>query len=149
GALVHVAVVVDLLHHLLDAALVLRVARADEEVVGGVDAGDQVAELHRVAIGQLARRHTLALGGLRDRLAVLVGAGEEEHVLPALAHVAREYVGGNSRVRVPRWGPSVPVVDRLSDVEGHARPRLLVAAGAAPAQPVRARAGEPGPNRPA
>ena len=35
-----------------------------------------------------------------DRLAVLVGAGEEEHVLAALAHVAREHVGGDRRVRV-------------------------------------------------
>ena len=54
-----------------------------------------------VAVGQLLRRDALALGGERDRLAVLVGAGEEEDVLAALAHVAREHVGRDRRVRVP------------------------------------------------
>ena len=45
-----------------------------------------------------------ALGGVGDRLAVLVGAGEEEHVLAALAHVAREHVGGDRVYAWPRWG---------------------------------------------
>ncbi len=55
-----------------------------------------------VAVGELLRRHALALGRLRDRLAVLVGAGEEEDVLAALAHVAGEDVGPDRRVRVAR-----------------------------------------------
>ena len=61
-----------------------------------------------------------ALGGVGDRLAVLVGAGEEEHVLAALAHVAREHVGGDRRVRVAEVRLRVDVVDRRGDVEGHA-----------------------------
>jgi hypothetical protein len=52
-------------------------------------------------ISELAGRDPLALGHLRDRLAVLVGAGEEEHVLAALAHVACHHVGGDGCVCVP------------------------------------------------
>ena len=54
-----------------------------------------------VAVGELLRRDALALGRQRDRLAVLVGAGEEEDVLPALAHVPGQHVGGDRRVGVP------------------------------------------------
>ena len=74
-----------------------------------------------VAVGELLRRDALALGGQRDRLAVLVGAGEEEHVLPALAHVPGEDVGADRRVRVPEVRRRVDVVDRRRDVEGHRR----------------------------
>ena len=72
------------------------VGGADEEVVGRVDVRHQVAEPLGVAVDQLLRRDALALGRLRDRLAVLVGAGEEEDVLAALAHVAGEHVGRRS-----------------------------------------------------
>ena len=95
--------------------------------------GRQVLEAHRVAVAQLARRDALALGRLRDRLAVLVGAREEEHVLAALAHVTREHVGRDRRVRVPEMGLGVHVVDRRGDVVGHERSMLL----AASAQPAR------------
>ena len=76
----------------------------------------------RVAVGELARLDALALGRLRDRLAVLVGAGQEEHVLAALAHVAGEDVGADRRVRVAEVGLGVDVVDRRGDVVAHGRP---------------------------
>ena len=88
-------------------ALVARVGGADEEVVGDVDARHQRLEALRVAVGELLRRDALALGRLRDRLAVLVGAGEEEHLLAALAHVAREDVGADGGVRVPEVGAAL------------------------------------------
>ena len=47
------------------------------------------------------RLDALRLGRVGHRLAVLVGAGEEEHVLPTLALVAGQDVGGDRRVRVP------------------------------------------------
>ena len=81
----------------------------------------QLAELRRVAVGQLLRRDALALGRLRDRLAVLVGAGQEEHVLAALAHVAGEDVGRDRRVRVAEVRLGVDVVDRRGDVVAHER----------------------------
>ena len=73
---------------------------------------DHLLEVDDVAVGQLARRDALALGDVGDRLAVLVGAGEEEDVLAALAHVAREHVGGDRRVRVAEVRLRVHVVDR-------------------------------------
>ena len=126
-ALVDVPVVVHALHERLDALLVARVARADEEVVGGVDARHQRLEAGGVAVGELLRRDALALGGERDRLAVLVGAREEEHVLAALAVVAGEDVRPDRGVRVAEVRRRVDVVDRGRDVEAHAaRGRLAV-----------------------
>ena len=69
----------------------------------------------------------LALGRQRDRLAVLVGAGEEEDVLAALAHVAGEDVGGDRRVGVAEVGLGVDVVDRRGDVEAHGRVSIVSA----------------------
>ncbi len=57
--------------------------------------------------------------GVGDRLAVLVGAGQEEHVLAALAVVARHHVGGDRRVGVAQVRGRVDVVDRRGHVEGH------------------------------
>ena len=120
-ALVDVAVVVDRLHERLDRALVPRVRRADEEVVGDVDARDQRLEALRVAVGELLGRDALALGRLRDGLAVLIGAGEEEHLLAALAHVPRQDVGADGGVRVTQVRGRVHVEDGGGDVVGHRR----------------------------
>ena len=119
GALVDVAVVVDALEDLLHALLVARVGRADEEVVGGLEPRQQRHEVLDVAVAELLRRDALSFGGERDRLAVLVGAGEEEDLLAALAHVAGQHVGGDRRVRVAEVRRRVHVVDRRGDVEGH------------------------------
>ena len=97
----------------------LGVGRADEEVVGDVEQRHQRLEALRVAVGQLLRRDARALGGRADGLAVLVGAGEEEDVLAALALVAREHVGRDRRVRVAEMRRRVDVVDRRGDVERH------------------------------
>ena len=128
-ALVHVPVVVDALHHLLHAHRVAGVGRADEEVVRDVDARHQLLETEGVAIGELLRRHPLALGGLRDGLAVLVGAREEEHVLAALAHMPGQDVRPDGRVRMAEVRRGVHVVDRGGDVERHRGRRRLAAGG--------------------
>ena len=119
GAGVHVAGVVHALEDLLHLGLVLGVAGADEEVVGHLQLGHQRLEAGRDAIDELLRRQPLPLRGLGDRLAVLVGAGEEEHLLAPLAHVAGQHVGGDRRVRVPQVGRRVDVVDGRGDVERH------------------------------
>jgi hypothetical protein len=127
-----VPVVVHALHHLLDALLVARVRGADEEVVRGVDARQQVEEALRVAVGELPRRYPLLLRDACDRLAVLVGAGEEEHLLAALAVVAGEDVRADGRVRMPEVRRRVHVVDGRRDVEGHRGRRRLAAGGSRP-----------------
>ena len=117
--LVDVAVVVDALDDLLDPLHVALVRGPDEEVVGGVDLGRHLLEARGEAVAQLARGDALGLGLLRDRLAVLVGAGQEEDVLAALAVVPGEDVGRDRRVGVPEVGLAVDVVDRGGDVEAH------------------------------
>ena len=124
-ALVDVAVVVHPLDDLLHLRHVLGVGGADEEVVGPVDAPGQLAETRRVGVDQVPRGDPLRLGRQRHRLAVLVGAGEEEDVLAALAVVAREHVGGDRRVGVAEMRLGVHVVDRGGDVEAHGRLSLF------------------------
>ncbi len=128
GALVDPAVVVDALHDLGDALRVAGIGGADEEVVAGVDDRHQRFELGGVAVGQLLRGDALALGRVLDRLAVLVGAGEEEDVLAALAHVAGEHVSRHRRVGVTEMRLRVDVVDRRGDVVGHFLGSLPVSA---------------------
>ena len=110
--------------------------------------------MHDVAVGELARGDALALGHLRDRLAVLVRAGEEEHVLAALAHVAGQHVGGDRRVRVAEVGLRVHVVDRRGDVgQPHSvrsprpAPPLTPRRGARQSPPRRATRAPPEPSR--
>jgi hypothetical protein len=116
---VDVPVVIDALEHLLHAAHVLLVGGADEEVVGGIELRREGLEALGVAVGQLLGLEPLGAGRVGDRLTVLVGAGEKEDVLAALAHVARQDVGGHRRVGVPEVGLGVHVVDRGRDVVGH------------------------------
>ncbi len=118
--LVHVSVVVYPLENLLDLGLVLGVRRADEEVVGGAELGHQRLEPLGVAVGQLLGLQPLGAGGIGHRLAVLVGPGEEEHLLAPLAHVPGQHVGGDGRVGVAQVGLRVDVIDGGGDVEGHA-----------------------------
>ena len=118
--LVDVAVLLDPLHDPLDHRAVLGVAGADEEVVGGVHPPRHLLEPLGVLVGQLARGDALSLRRQRHRLAVLVGAREEEDLLAALAHVAGQHVGGDGRVDVPQVGLAVHVVDRGGYVVGHA-----------------------------
>src|SRR5689334_7783319 len=104
--------VVDALKHFLDRPLVLLVARANEEVHRRVDALGQLAELRRVSVDQFLRTDTLALSGLSDRLAMLIGPREEEDLLPALAHVPGKDVRRDRRVRMAEMRLGVHVVDR-------------------------------------
>ena len=119
------------LHDVLHPPHVLGIGGPDEEVVRRLELRRERLELLRVqigqvlealgvAVGQLTRLQPLRLGGVGHRLAVLVGAGEEEHVLAALAHVPREHVGGDLLVRVAKVRLRVDVVDRGGDVKGHA-----------------------------
>ena len=131
-ALVDVARVVDALEDLLHLRVVARVGGADEEVVRRVDERRHVLEPLRVLVGELARADAELLRGERDGLPVLVGAGEEEHVLATLAHVPCEHVGGDRRVRVAEVRLAVHVVDRGGYVVAHVLPMLRTRRGRAP-----------------
>ena len=79
----------------------------------------QPFELGRVRVGQLLRRHPRLLRRILHRLPVLIGAGQEEDVVPPLPMMPREDVRSHRRVRVPQMGLRVDVVDRGGDVEAH------------------------------
>jgi len=96
---------------------VLGVAGPDEEVVAGLELGGQLEKPRRVAVGEHLRLHALGRRGMGDRLAVLVGAGEEEDRLAALPVVAGHDVGGDGRVGVAEVRRRVDVVDRCRYVE--------------------------------
>ena len=137
GARVDVAAVAHPGEHVLDDRHVGGVGGADEEVVGSLDPGRQGSEALGVAVGQSLRLHAKRVGGVGDRLPVLVGAGQKEHVLPALAVVAREDVGGDRRVGVAQVGGRVDVVDgggyvegtRSSQATGQTAPNTIPSAG--------------------
>jgi hypothetical protein len=118
GAHVDVPVVVHPLEHLLYAGHVLGVARADEEVVRDVQARHERLEALRVAVGQLLGLEALRARRVGDRLSVLVRAGQEEHVVAALAVMAGHDVRRDRRVGVAQVGRRVDVVDRRRHVEG-------------------------------
>ena len=81
----------------------------------GISSSNLAALRSASSCGEIPSRSAAML----DRLAVLVGAGEEEDVLPPLAHVAREHVGRDRRVGVAEVRLGVDVVDRGGDVEAH------------------------------
>ena len=57
----------------------------------------QVLDDHPVvAVGQLPRADALLLGLHQDRRAVLVGAGDHEHLVAGHPHVPAEDIGGDA-----------------------------------------------------
>ena len=84
-ARVDVAVVVDALEDSWTLAScsgsVVRMKKSKSTLGGGISSRKRGG----VAVAQLARGDALLLGGQRDGLAVLVGSGEQEHLLAALA----------------------------------------------------------------
>ncbi len=86
-----------------------------------VDLRRERLEALGVAVGQLLRLDPERVGGVGDRLAVLVGARQEEHLLAALAVMARHHIGGDRRIRVPEMGRRVDVIDRGGYVVAHSR----------------------------
>ena len=57
-------------------------------------------------------------GGGFHLLAVLVRAGEEEHVMPLQPVPARQHVGGGGGIGMAQMRRAVHVIDRRGDVEG-------------------------------
>ncbi len=113
------------------AALVPVLGGADEVVVADVERlQHRLPVLGDQPVGPLLRGDAGALRRPQDLLAVLVGAGQEPHVLAPLPVPPADRVGGDRRVRVPDvWGV-IDVVDGRGDVErlaGRAHGAILVA----------------------
>ena len=120
-ALVDEAVVVDLGQERLDGLAVAVLGRAEEVVVGDVEAGPGLDEPRRGAVGPLLRRHPVLLGSLGDLEAVLVGAREELDLVTAESVPAGDRVGVDRRVRRAQVRRVGDVVDRRRQVEARHR----------------------------
>ena len=80
--------------------MVALLGRADERIIRAVHPLDHGLEARHVALDQLARRELLAHRGLLHLLAVLVGTGEEEHVVAVEPHEAGDGIGGDRLIGV-------------------------------------------------
>ena len=90
---------------------------ADEVVVRAVQPLDHGLEARHVAVDQFAAAVMPSLRrGLLDLLAVLVGAGEEEHVVAVEPHEARDGVGRDHLIGMPDMRRAVRIGDRGRDV---------------------------------
>ena len=120
GALVDVTLLVHGLEDLLHGGAVVVVGGTDKPVVGDVHQLPQVEDaplaLHDV-IHELLGGHAGFFGLRFDLLAVLVGAGEEHHVIALQALVAGDGVGGHSAVAVADVQLVRGVVDRRGDIK--------------------------------
>ena len=120
-ALVDVTLLVHLLEDALDGLDVVVVGGADKAVVGDVHQLPQVQDAALAldnAVDELLGGDAGGLGLLFDLLAVLVGAGEEHHVIAAQPFVAGKGVGGDGAVGVADVQLVRGVVDGGRDVKG-------------------------------
>lgn len=102
-ALVDVALLVHLLKNLLNGSDMVVICGADEAVVGDIHQLPQVLDplgaLHNV-VHKLLGGNAGLLGLVLDLLAVLVGAGEKQHVAAGQPLIAGHGVGGHGAVGV-------------------------------------------------
>ena len=109
----------------LRGPIMARLGGADEIVVGAVQPLDHGAETRHVAIQQVLRRQTIPRRRLLDLLAVLVGAGEKEHVIAVEALKARDGIGRDHLIGVADMRRAVRIGNRGGDgvagLFGHGR----------------------------
>ena len=106
-----------------------RLGGADELIVRAVEQRRHLLEARGVAVDQLLRRDAFLRGGLRDLDAVLVGAGEEEHVVAVEPLETRDRVGRDDLVAIADVRRAVRVRDRGRDVVAGLRRRIFLHAG--------------------
>ncbi len=103
-----------------------RIRGADEVVIRTVHPLDHGLEARHVAFDQFARGNAFPRGGLLNLLAVLVGAGQEEHVVAVEPHETRNRVGRNRFVGVADMRRAVRIGDGGRDVIARFRRHLSV-----------------------
>src|SRR5207247_3742979 len=101
----------------LHDGLVPLLGGADEVVVADPQPLPRLAELGGDAVGIGPGLHARLGCGLGDLVAVLVGAGQDAHVVASQPVIAGHRVGDDRRVGVPQVGRRVPVVARGGEIE--------------------------------
>jgi hypothetical protein len=107
------------LQHLLHGADVLCIRGAHEMIRRHVECGPCVAEGSRMALNEGLFRLARLRSGTCDLLAVLVGPGEEKHIVTGRAHVPRHDVGLHRRIGMAHMRTIVDVVNRRGDQAGY------------------------------
>ena len=100
----------------LAGADMARLGGADEIVIAEVHRLGEIAEVLRDLVGEGLGRHAGGDGGLLHLLPMLVGAGQEHHVIAVQALEARQHVAGERRIGMPDMRRVIDVVDRRGDV---------------------------------
>ena len=95
----------------------LRFGGADETVEGDVETLVHGLEAAGVARRKILGRQPLGLRGLDHLQAVLVGAGQEEHVLAVEPRKTRQRIGRNRLIGVADMRLAVRIGDGGRDVE--------------------------------
>ena len=93
-----------------------RLGGADELIVRGVQELRHLLETRGILVDELLGRDAFLSGGLRDLDAVLVSAGQEEHVVAVEPLEARDRVGGDDLVAIADVWRTVRIRDRGRDV---------------------------------
>ena len=131
------------LHALPDGcggAMVALLGGADECVVRAIHSLDHCLEARHIAFDQLARGEFLADRGLLHLLAVLVGSGEEEHVVAVEPHEAGDRIGGDRLVGVADVGRAIGIGNgRGQVIAGPVSHRRVVSEGTSAAASPRGR----------
>jgi hypothetical protein len=96
---------------------VARFSRADEVVIRAVHALDHGAKTQHVAVDQLTRRETFLGRGLLNFLAVLVRAGEKEHIIAVKTHEAGDCIRRNGFICMPDVRRAVRIGNRRRNIE--------------------------------
>jgi hypothetical protein len=108
----------------MNRRVVPRLGSADEVVVGAVQRLHHGLELRRHLGDEVGRRLALPFRSLLDLLAVLVGAGEEQHVVAVEPLEAGQRVGGQRLVGLADMRRAIGVRDGRGNEErlvGHGR----------------------------
>ena len=122
---INVAVVGHPLPDRLAGAMMLFFSRADETIERNVQALVHLLEPAGVARSEIGRRHSFGLRGLNHLLTMLVGAGEEEHILAIEARKTRQRIGRDRLISVADMRCAVRVGDGGRDIVGIASGRGL------------------------
>ena len=119
-ALIDIAVLIHLAEDLLDGLHMIIVRRADEAVVGDVHQLPEVQDALRArddVVDELLRGDARGLGLVFDLLAVLVGAGQEHHVVALQPLIAGHGVGRHGAVGMADVQLRRGIVDRRGDIK--------------------------------
>ena len=115
GALVDVALLLEVLPEVLHRLDVALLGGADEVVVGDLERAPKLLEGRGLGVAPLLGRHVVGSSGVGDLLAVLVDAGEEQRVVAVHATETRLDVGHDGGVGRAQVRGGVHIVDGRGD----------------------------------